>query len=152
MTVIGLFGLLGVAGVVAAPRAGRLHDRGWSVPATGVGYALALVALVLAALAERPLLVLVLAIVLLHLAIFPLNVLVATRLFAFVPEARSRVNTAMITVNFVAGAIGSAVVGLLGSAGGWRAVTVAEIALCTVGLAVWAVGRRGPLAMPAPAP
>jgi predicted MFS family arabinose efflux permease len=148
VTVIGLFGLLGVVGVVAAPRAGRLHDRGWSVPATGVGYAVALVSLGLAAVAERSVLVLVVAVVLLHAAIFPLNVLVATRLLAVVPEARSRVNTAMITVNFVAGAIGSAVVGPVWSAGGWRAVTVAEIALCTLGLVVWAVGRRGPLAVP----
>ncbi len=151
VTVIGLFGLLGVVGVVAAPRAGRLHDRGWSVPATGVGYAVALVSLGLAAVAERSVLVLVVAIVLLHAAIFPLNVLVATRLLAVVPEARSRVNTAMITVNFVAGAIGSAVVGPVWSAGGWQAVTVAEIALCTLGLVVWAVGRRGPLAVPAAA-
>ncbi len=151
VTVIGLFGLLGVVGVVAAPRAGRLHDRGWSVPATGVGYAVALVSLGLAAVAERSVLVLVVAVVLLHAAIFPLNVLVATRLLAVVPEARSRVNTAMITVDFVAGAIGSAVVGPVWSAGGWRAVTVAEIALCTLGLVVWAVGRRGPLAVPAAA-
>jgi predicted MFS family arabinose efflux permease len=151
VTVIGLFGLLGVVGVVAAPRAGRLHDRGWSVPATGIGYAVALVSFGLAAVAERSVLVLVVAIVLLHAAIFPLNVLVATRLLAVVPEARSRVNTAMITVNFVAGAIGSAVVGPVWSAGGWQAVTVAEIALCTLGLLVWAVGRRGPLAVPAAA-
>ncbi len=148
VTVIGLFGLLGVVGVVAAPRAGRLHDRGWSVPATGVGYAVALVSLGLAAVAERSVLVLVVAVVLLHAAIFPLNVLVATRLLAVVPEGRSRVNTAMITVNFVAGAIGSAVVGPVWSAGGWQAVTVAEIALCALGLVVWAVGRRGPLAVP----
>jgi predicted MFS family arabinose efflux permease len=36
VTVIGLFGLAGLAGAVAAQRAGRLHDRGWSLPATGV--------------------------------------------------------------------------------------------------------------------
>jgi hypothetical protein len=34
--VIGLFGLFGLAGAIAAQRAGRLHDRGWSVPATGL--------------------------------------------------------------------------------------------------------------------
>jgi predicted MFS family arabinose efflux permease len=151
VSVIGLFGLLGLAGVVAAQRTGALHDRGWSIRATGIGYALLLVSFVLAGLAERSVLILVIAVVLLHVAIFPLNVLIATRLFALVPEGRSRVNTAMITVNFLAGAAGSAAVGVLWSAGGWRAVTVAEVALCAVGLAVWAVGRRGPLVAPAPA-
>ncbi|MEU8147141.1 MFS transporter [Nonomuraea sp. NPDC048901] len=41
---IGLLGLAGVAGAFAARRAGVLHDRGWSVPATGA--ALAVLALV----------------------------------------------------------------------------------------------------------
>jgi hypothetical protein len=48
VSVIGLFGLAGLAGAVTAQRAGRLHDRGWSLPATGAAWALALVAVVIA--------------------------------------------------------------------------------------------------------
>ncbi len=44
VTVIGLFGLAGLAGALAAQRAGRLHDRGWSMPATGAAWLLAAVA------------------------------------------------------------------------------------------------------------
>ena len=149
VSVIGLFSLLGLAGVLAAQRSGRLHDRGWSLPATGIGWAVALLSFVLVAFAQYSLLILIVGTVLLHIAIFPLNVLISTRLFALVPEGRSRINTALITVNFVAGAIGSAAVGPLWSAGGWPAVTVAGIAVSAVGLAVWAAGRRGPLAVPA---
>jgi predicted MFS family arabinose efflux permease len=109
---------------------------------------LALASFVLIALAQHSVLILGIGIVLLHVAIFPLNVLISTRLFALAPDARSRVNTAVVFVNFVAGAIGSAVISPLWSAGGWRAVTLIEIALCVVGLAVWAIGRRGPLATP----
>jgi predicted MFS family arabinose efflux permease len=111
-----------------------------------------LVAFVLVTFAAHSLVVLAIGIVLLHLAIFPLNVLISTRLFSLVPEGRSRVNTALIVVNFVAGAIGSALVGVLWSAGGWTAVTVAGIAISAVGLAIWAIGRRGPLALPARQP
>ena len=147
--VIGLFSLLGLPGVLAAQRTGRVHDRGWSVHATGMGWALLLASFILLAFAEHSLVVLAVGIVLMHLAIFPLNVLISTRLFAQVPEGRSRVNTAMIVVNFVAGAIGSAVAGVLWSAGGWTAVTVTTIAISAVGLAVWTIGRRGPLALSA---
>jgi predicted MFS family arabinose efflux permease len=148
--VIGLFSLLGLPGVLAAQRTGRVHDRGWSLHATGMGWALMLVSFALLAFAAHSLVVLGVGIVLLHLAIFPLNVLISTRLFSLVPEGRSRVNTALIVVNFVAGAIGSAFAGVLWSAGGWTAIAVTAVVLSAVGLAVWAIGRRGPLADSAP--
>jgi predicted MFS family arabinose efflux permease len=143
--VIGLFSLLGLPGVLAAQRTGRVHDRGWSLHATGIGWALLLASFVLVAFAQHSLVVLAIGIVLMHMAIFPLNVLISTRLFSLVPEGRSRVNTALIVVNFIAGAIGSAVAGVLWSAGGWTAITVAGLAVSAVGLAGWAAGRRGPL-------
>jgi predicted MFS family arabinose efflux permease len=150
VSVIGLFGLFGLAGAIAAQRAGRLHDRGWSVPATGVGWVLALGSFALAALAPHSVVVLIVAILLLDVAIQSLNILNSTRLFAVAGDARSRVNTATVTANFVAGAIGSAVAGLLWSTGGWTAVTFTGVALCLVGLGVWAAGRRSALLVPQP--
>lgn len=146
-SVIGLFGLLGFAGAVAAQRTGRVHDRGWSLPATGLGWALALVAFVIILVGQHSLVLLSVGIVLLHVAIFPLNVLMATRLFGLPGEGRSRINTALVTTNFVAGAIGSAAVGVLWPLGGWRTVISVIVALCAVGLLVWAIGRKGPLLM-----
>lgn len=142
---IGLLGLFGLAGAVAAQRSGRLHDRGWSMAATGAGWIVALLAMVIAALGQQSLLLIIVAIVLLHLAIFPMNVLISARLFGAVTEGRSRVNTAVIAVNFVAGAIGSALVSPLWAAGGWHAVALVGIGLSASGLLLWAIGRRGPL-------
>jgi predicted MFS family arabinose efflux permease len=150
VSVIGLFGLFGLAGAIAAQRAGRLHDRGWSVGATGLGWLLALVSFALAALGGDSVVVLIVAIVLLDVAIQSLNILNSTRLFAVAGDARSRVNTATVTANFVAGAIGSAAAGLLWAAGGWTAVTVTAAGCCVVGLAIWAAGRRGALVIPSP--
>ena len=145
VTVIGLFGLVGLAGAVAAQRSGRLHDRGWSMPASGAAWVLALGSFAIGGVGGHSVVLVVLAVLLLDVAIQSLNILNQTRLFAAVPEARSRVNTAAIASNFVAGAIGSAAAGVLWSSGGWTAVSVAGCVLCLVGLGVWALGRRGPL-------
>ncbi len=113
--------------------------------ATGAGWTLALAAMLVAALGEHSLVLSIVAIVLLHLAILPMNVLISARLFAIVAEGRSRVNTAMIAVNFIAGAIGSALVSWLWSGGGWHAVTTAGITVAVTGLLLWSIGRRGAL-------
>ena len=152
VSVIGLFGLAGLAGAVAAQRAGRLHDRGWSLPVTGAAWALALVAFVVADLAAHSVILLLVAIVLLDIAVQALNILNQTRLFAVSEEARSRLNTAFVTSNFIGGAIGSGAATVLWSAGGWTAVTVAGAALCTFALAVWTAGRRSALVLPRPEP
>jgi predicted MFS family arabinose efflux permease len=145
VSVIGLFGLAGLAGAITAQRAGRLHDRGRSLPATGAGWALALAAFIVAAFAGHSVAGVLVAVVLLDIAVQGVNILNQTRLFAISRQARSRLNTAFVTGNFIGGAIGSAAAALLWSAGGWTAVTTAGVALSCFGLAVWAAGRRGPL-------
>lgn len=152
VTVIGLFGLAGLTGAVAAQRAGRLHDRGWSLPATGVAWTLALLAFVVATFAGRSVVLVLVAIVVLDIGVQALNILNQLRMFALAPEARSRLNTAFVTGNFIGGALGSGAATVLWSAGGWTAVTLAGAALCGFGLLVWAAGRRGPLVVPPPNP
>jgi predicted MFS family arabinose efflux permease len=142
---IGMLGLFGLVGAVAAQHTGKLHDRGWSMAATGAGWAVALIAMIIATVGQHSLPLIIIGIVLLHFAIFPMNVLISARLFSVVAEGRSRVNTAVIAVNFIAGAIGSALVSPLWSAGGWHAVTTVGIAISIGGLLLWSVGRRGGL-------
>lgn len=99
----------------------------------------------MAAVAGRTVAGVLIAIVLLDIAIQSANILNQSRLFTISGEARSRLNTAYITGNFVGGAVGSAAASLLWSAGGWTAVSITAVALSCFALAVWAVGRRGPL-------
>jgi predicted MFS family arabinose efflux permease len=148
VSVIGLFGLVGLVGAIAAQRAGRLHDGGWSVRATGIGWALVVVAFGVASLAGRSTVLIVVAILLLDVAIQGINILNQTRMFAVSGEARSRLNTAFVTSNFLCGAVGSLLATVLWSAGGWRAVTLCGAGLAVVALVVWAFGRRGPLVVP----
>ena len=145
VSVIGLFGLAGLAGAVGAQRAGRLHDRGWSLPVTGVAWVLILGSFVVAAFAGRSVVLVLVAVVVLDVAAQGQMILNQTRVFAVSGEARSRLNTAFVTGNFIGGALGSAAAAVLWSLGGWTAVTVAGMVLSCVALGVWAVGRRGPL-------
>ncbi|WP_258400710.1 MFS transporter [Micromonospora saelicesensis] len=145
VAVIGLFGLAGLAGVLSGLRGGRLHDRGWSLPATGAAWVLALTAFVVAAFAVRSVVVIIIVIVMLDVALQTQALLNRARLFALSHEARSRLNTALATGNFVGAAVGSAAATAIWSAGGWTAVTIAGTALCCFALIVWALGRRGPL-------
>ncbi|WP_199838296.1 MULTISPECIES: MFS transporter [Streptomyces] len=145
VSAIGMFGLVGLAGALAVQRAGRLHDRGWSLPATGWGWAAIVVSFVVAAFADRSVAGIIAVIVLLDIAVQGVNILNQTRLFAVAPQARSRLNTAFVTCNFLGGAVGSAAASVLWSAGGWTAVSLTGAGLACAALLVWALGRRGPL-------
>jgi predicted MFS family arabinose efflux permease len=150
VSVIGLFGLAGLAGALAAQRSGRLHDRGWSLPATGACWALVLVSFVASAVAGRSVILVVVVVILIDVALQALGILNQLRVFAVSHEARSRLNTAYVTSNFIGGAIGSAAASVLWSTGGWTAVSLAGVTLSCFALAVWAAGRRGALVLPNP--
>jgi predicted MFS family arabinose efflux permease len=145
VTQIGLFGLVGLAGAIAAQRAGRLQDRGLGLATIGVAWSVVLVSFVLAGLGARSLGVLVVAVLLLDVAIQGHNITVQTRMFQVDRSARSRLNTAFVTNNFLCGAVGSGLTSLLWATGGWTAVTVGAAVLSGFALTVWGVGRRGAL-------
>jgi predicted MFS family arabinose efflux permease len=141
-TQIGLVGLAGLAGTLAAQRAGQLHDRGWSAPATGTALLLAIISLGFAGLGSTSIIVILIGTVLLQAAIQAVNVLNQIRLFAIDPTARSRLNTAFVTGNFIGGAIGSALAGVLWQFGGWLAIMVAGAALIGFALIIWLTNRK----------
>jgi predicted MFS family arabinose efflux permease len=147
-SIIGLFGLAGFAGAAAAQRTGRLHDRGWSVPATGAACLLMLLSYILATAGGRSAAIVLVAVVVLDIAVQALSILNQARAFAVSHEHRSRVNTAVVTGNFAGGVSGSAMAAVLWSAGGWTAVTTTCAILSGTALLVWALGRRGPLQVP----
>ena len=90
VTQIGLVGLVGLAGALTARRAGVLHDRGWSVPATGVTLTLMLASFILANLGEESIVALLAVVLLLDVAFQGTNILNQTRVLSVDPSARSR--------------------------------------------------------------
>lgn len=149
-TQIGLVGLVGLAGALAAQRAGQLHDRGWSVAATGAALALALISLVISLFGAASIILVLIAVVLIDVAIQAVNVLNQARLFAVNSNARSRLNTAFVTSNFIGGAIGSILAGVLWQRGGWLALMLGGTVLIGFAMIVWFTQRGRALAVPAP--
>jgi predicted MFS family arabinose efflux permease len=149
-TEIGLVSFVGLAGTLAAQRAGRLHDRGWSAPATTATLLLTLVSLSIALFGATSLVMIIVATVLFQAAVQAVNVLNQIQLFAVDPTARSRLNTAFITANFIGGAIGSALAGVLWQRGGWRAITFTAMGLTGFALVVWLAHRNSASHRPKP--
>ncbi len=141
-TAIGAFGLVGVAGALAASRAGRWADRGFGQRTSAV----ALIILVLAwwplSLMERSLWALVLGIVLLDLAGQALHVTNQSMIFRTRPDAHSR----LVGLYMLFYAMGSGA-GAIGTTtayahGGWQGVCGLGAAVSLSALLFWAATRR----------
>lgn len=141
-TQIGLMGLAGPAGAVAGRRAGVMHDRGWSVPATGGALGLLALSLAGAWLFQTSIAGLIVVVIVLDIAVQGNLILGQTRLFGLSETERSRLNTAVVVFNFLGGALGSFLAGPLWAAGGWTAITVGSLALTLLALLIWAVSRH----------
>jgi predicted MFS family arabinose efflux permease len=149
-TVIGLFGLAGLFGTIAAQGAGRLHDRGRSGIGAGLAWVVALAGWAFAGFGRTSVVLIVAGIVVLDIAIQGQNLLNQSRLFALAGSARSRVNTAYVVSNFIGGAIGSALASVVWPAVGWTGVTLTGAAMAAMGGGVWLINRRGALRAVAP--
>lgn len=137
LTQIGAMGIAGLAGALMAKKAGKLHDAGLSSRATGLALFTLLASLLLAEFAPASILVIAVTVVLLDAAIQCINVLNQTRLLSLKPEARSRLNSMFVTTNFLAGAVGSALAGLLWPYGGWTTLMLFASILTVAALLIW---------------
>jgi predicted MFS family arabinose efflux permease len=138
-TGIGLFALVGAGGAAAAPVAGWLGDRGHNRAATGATLGLGAAMMALAGLGAGSVVVLAVAGVLLDLAVQSTHVLGQRAIYAARPDARARMNGIYMASIFTAGAIGSAVSGVLYGASGWTAVVIFAAILPVLALGLWAV-------------
>lgn len=153
--VIGLFGLAGAGGALAATVAGRLSDRGWTRWSTGVTTGLLSVSWLALWPGGRVLALLVIGIFVLDVGVQGVHITNQGAIYALAPEARSRINSAYMTSYFAGGAAGSAASAAAYSSSGWGAVCVVGAAFAVASFLVWLVVERSPEpaepAEPAPA-
>jgi predicted MFS family arabinose efflux permease len=141
-TVIGLFGIAGAVGAVAARVTGRLADRQLDRVATAALLGAVLLSWGLLALDGGGLLWALLAgVVLLDFGVQGMQVLNLSAIYRLRPDARSRLTTAYMTVYFLGGAAGSASSGLCYAAWGWPGLCVLGASLAATALLVALLAR-----------
>jgi predicted MFS family arabinose efflux permease len=140
--VAGLFGLIGVVGALAASLAGRLADHTNARVTTGIAIVITLLSYVVFWAFGWQLWGLVLGVVLLDLGVQAAHISNQTRVYALIPEARSRLNTVYIVTYFIGGSTGSTLGAFAWSVAGWPGVCAVGVVLLVAALAVFAFGSR----------
>jgi predicted MFS family arabinose efflux permease len=107
-TVIGLFGLIGVAGALSGNVAGRFVDRGLQSVTTVVFASGTTISFLLIYLGKTSLAALIVGILLLDIGIQGLQITNQSVIYQLAPHARGRITANYVTSNFIGGAIGSA--------------------------------------------
>lgn len=127
--VAGLFGVLGVVGILAAPLAGKITDWYGPTYVVAIGAVLAVMSWVVLG-AWGALLGLAAGVLLLDIAMQVALVANQHVVFALRAEARARLNTVLMGSMFLGGAFGSAAATGAWQAARWPAVVGLGIALC----------------------
>jgi len=138
---IAVFALVGMAGAVASPIAGRLADAGHTLGATAVALVVGALSFTLPLFAPHssPLALglLALSAILLDAAVAANLVLGQRALFALGAEMRSRLNGLYFALFFAGGAVGSALGGWVYAEYGWHAALVTGMLLPALAMPAW---------------
>ncbi|WP_435162893.1 MFS transporter [Paenibacillus glycanilyticus] len=141
-TVIGAFGLVGVAGALGAARAGRLADRGQGQHTTGIALVILMVSWLPISYTKQSLAALVVGIILLDLAVQAVHVTNQSMILKVRPEARSRLTAAYMIFYSIGSAIGSIASTSLYAHAGWAGVCWLGAGVSAIALLLWVVTSR----------
>ena len=134
---IGLFGIVGASGALAAPLVGKLGDKGKPRIIIGYGCVLLLLSFIVFYFSTESLIGLLIGIVFIDVGLQAIHISNQTRIYAFLPEARNRMNTIFMSFSFLGTALGSAFGIWLWNYGKWHAFSVGGIALALLSILIY---------------
>jgi predicted MFS family arabinose efflux permease len=147
--VAGTFGVVGAAGALVAPLAGRLSDRHGSRWVISLGMGLLALSYLLLWLEEPAristtshIIALVVGVLVLDVGAQMTQVANQTRIFGLVPSARSRLNTVYMTVYFTGAAVGSALATMAWAHWRWNGVCCLAIGFIALAGLRHAIGSQ----------
>lgn len=124
---VGLFGLVGAAGALVAPWAGRSSDRSGPRAVVGISTFATAISFVIFWLFGLHVFGLIVGVLLMDAGVQRTHIANQARIFALRPEARSRTNTVYMVSYFTGGSIGSLCSTLAWSHIGWPGVCAAGL-------------------------
>ncbi|MBD9607741.1 putative MFS family arabinose efflux permease [Pseudomonas sp. PvR086] len=136
-TEIGLFGLAGAAGALAAARAGHLADRGLGQWTSGLSLLLMLASWLPIALTQSSLWALLLGVITLDLGLQAVHVTSQSMIYSVRPEAQSRLTAGYMLFYSIGSALGSIGSTAMYAWGGWIAVCWLGAGISAVALIYW---------------
>nr|WP_230468088.1 MFS transporter [Biostraticola tofi] len=141
-TQIGSFGLAGIAGALAAAKAGQWADRGLGQRTTGLSLVLLIFSWLPIAYAETSLLLLLAGIVVLDFAVQAVHVTNQSLILAARPDAPSRLVGAYMCFYSAGSALGAIAATQVYSLWGWHAVCLLGAAISAAALVFWFGSRK----------
>jgi predicted MFS family arabinose efflux permease len=139
----GLFGIVGAAGAMAAPLAGKFSDQRGPRAIITLSIVLVGISFVVFGFSGASIAGLVVGVIVLDVGVQAAQISNQSRIYALKPDARSRVNTVYMVAYFIGGAAGSGVGAVVWPVFGWSGVCVAGVGFAA--LAGWnhLRGRKG---------
>ncbi|MGO4683498.1 MFS transporter [Hyphomicrobium sp. 2TAF46] len=141
-TEIGLFGLAGLAGAVAASGAGRLADRGLGQWTTGIALVLLTSSWLPIAFLHSSLTALAVGVILLDLSVQAVHVTNQSLIFAAHPEARSRLVGGYMVFYSIGSGLGAISATTIYAFLGWSGVAILGAIFSGAGLLFWGLTRH----------
>ncbi|MBR9862187.1 MAG: MFS transporter [Rhodobacteraceae bacterium] len=131
----GLFGLVGMAGIIGAKLAGRMVDTFGPARIITVALGLVVSSFVVLAVSGDSLIGLIVGIILLDIGVFGAQIPNQVRVLSIDPDAQSRMNAVYMLAYYIAAAAGSALGVKVMSVADWRGMTLFGLALAGLALA-----------------
>lgn len=137
-SVIGLFGLAGIAGALAASSAGRLADRGLGQRTTGIALLLLMLSWLPIGLLQHSIWLFIIGVVMLDFAVQAVHVTSQSMILSVRPEARSRLTAGYMIFYSFGSATGAVVSTWIYSWAGWFGVCILGTLVSMIAVFFWA--------------
>jgi predicted MFS family arabinose efflux permease len=141
---IGAFGLVGMAGAIAATRAGKFADRGYTRQTTGIALLLLLASWAALWFTSESLILLIIGILLLDIGAQAIHVVNQSMIFSDATQAQSRLVSCYMLFYATGSGAGAITATAAYDAAGWHGVCLLGGAVSLGALAFWAATLRLP--------